>query len=145
MNTAKQNPRTCARKSIDQGKLTTSDLEVTYHSDAGETVALCRTSLTIHPGEFVRVLGPKLIGDLKASLLWEEFGTAVVFVTHDVDESIFLLARILVMSRAPGRIEKDIANPLPRPLDQMISSEAEFLEIKCEFMEITRAESMRTF
>lgn len=271
MNTAKQNPKTSARMAIDRGKLTTSDLEVTYHSDAGETVALSRTSLTIHPGEFVCVLGPsgcgkstllnviagfvkptggaaqldgssieqpgadrsmvfqqhsllpwktvraniglgpKLIGDLEASRtvdhflemvglqkyehhypdqlsggmqqrvgiaralatyprvllmdepfaaldyqtrlmmqesllnLWEEFGTTVVFVTHDVDESIFLSDRILVMSAAPGRIVKDIANPLPRPRDQMISSEAEFLEIKRECMEIIRTESMRIF
>ena len=77
--------------------------------------------------------------------LWEELGTTVVFVTHDVDEAIFLSDRILVMSASPGRIVKDIANPLPRPRDQMISSEPKFMAIKRDCMEIIRAESLRTF
>jgi NitT/TauT family transport system ATP-binding protein len=77
--------------------------------------------------------------------LWEEFGTTVVFVTHDVDEAIFLSDRILLMSASPGRIVKDIANPLPRPRTQMISSEAKFLEIKRDCMEIIRAEALSTF
>jgi len=77
--------------------------------------------------------------------LWEEFGTTVVFVTHDVDEAIFLSDRILLMSASPGRIVKDIANPLPRPRTQMISSEAKFLEIKRDCMKIIRTEALSTF
>lgn len=77
--------------------------------------------------------------------LWDELGTTVMFVTHDVDEAIFLSDRILVMSASPGRVVKDIANPLPRPRNQMISSEPEFLAIKRDCMEIIRAESLRGF
>jgi len=53
MNTAQQNEKTGVRKVTDKGEIRTDDLEVTYNSDAGQTVALSKTSLTIHPGEFV--------------------------------------------------------------------------------------------
>lgn len=76
--------------------------------------------------------------------LWAEFDSTVVFVTHDVDEAIFLSDRILVMSASPGRVVLDIENPLPRPRTQMVSSEPAFIELKKQCMEIIIAESMRS-
>lgn len=75
--------------------------------------------------------------------LWEKFGSTVVFVTHDVDEAVFLSDRILVMSASPGRIVLDITNPLPRPREQAIYSHEKFVEMKQQCMSIIRNESMK--
>ncbi len=47
--------------------------------------------------------------------LWERERQTVLFVTHDVDEAVFLGDRVIVMTPRPGRIRADIAVPLPRP------------------------------
>ena len=47
--------------------------------------------------------------------IWREFGTTVMFVTHDVDEAVFLADRILVMSSGPGEIIADVQVDIPRP------------------------------
>jgi NitT/TauT family transport system ATP-binding protein len=47
--------------------------------------------------------------------IWERDTKTVLFVTHAVDEAVFLSHRVLVMTAAPGRIKADIAVNLPRP------------------------------
>ena len=47
--------------------------------------------------------------------LWDELGQTVVFITHDIDEAIYLSDRILVLNRPPKGIYKDFNNELPRP------------------------------
>ncbi|MGP0092741.1 MAG: ABC transporter ATP-binding protein [Xanthobacteraceae bacterium] len=47
--------------------------------------------------------------------LWERDTKTVLFVTHSVDEAVYLADRVLVMTAAPGRIKADIAIDLPRP------------------------------
>jgi NitT/TauT family transport system ATP-binding protein len=49
----------------------------------------------------------------------EEFGVTVVFVTHDIDEAIYLADRVVVLSRAPGAVSEIIDVRLPRPRDQI--------------------------
>jgi NitT/TauT family transport system ATP-binding protein len=56
------------------------------------------------------------VGNFFLSLLAESQQT-VVFVTHDIEEAVVLADRVLVMSHGPGRIECEIAVPLPRPRD----------------------------
>jgi len=50
--------------------------------------------------------------------VWERFGQTVLFVTHDVDEAIYLSERVLVMSPRPGTIALALDVPLPRPREQ---------------------------
>lgn len=47
--------------------------------------------------------------------IWQEIGFTVFFITHNIEESVFLGDRIVVMASRPGRIEAVIDNPLPRP------------------------------
>lgn len=62
--------------------------------------------------------------------LWSKERKTVVFVTHDVDEAIYLADRVVVMSRRPGRIREILKINLPRPRNVDIKVSEEFGEIK---------------
>ena len=57
--------------------------------------------------------------------IWEGSGKTVLFVTHDIDEAIYLADRVLIMSAGPGTIkaEYQVTAPRPRPTDFLISEE----------------------
>ena len=77
--------------------------------------------------------------------IWSEFSTTVVFVTHDVDESVFLADRILLMSASPGEIVAEIDNPLPRPRSPEMATRRDYVEIKQKCLDVIRSESLRAF
>ena len=77
--------------------------------------------------------------------IWHQVGTTVVFVTHDIDEAIFLADRILVMSASPGRIVQEIAVDIGRPRSPEMMVEDRVVEIKRQSLEIIRRESTRAF
>ena len=66
--------------------------------------------------------------------VWKDTGRTVLFITHDVDESIFLSDRVLVMSPRPGRVVADIVNPLARPRDIATLTDPTFNELKARVM-----------
>ena len=55
--------------------------------------------------------------------IWSNAALTVLFVTHDIDEAIYLSDRVLVLGSRPGRIIADIGIDLPRPRDQIESKE----------------------
>jgi NitT/TauT family transport system ATP-binding protein len=55
--------------------------------------------------------------------IWSSTALTVLFVTHDIDEAIYLSDRVLVLGSRPGRIIADIPIDLPRPRDQIESKE----------------------
>lgn len=77
--------------------------------------------------------------------IWKKFGTTVLFVTHDVDEAVFLADRVLVMSAAPGRIIRDLKIELPRPRDPDMATDPVYIKAKKECLKYIRAESLRAF
>jgi NitT/TauT family transport system ATP-binding protein len=77
--------------------------------------------------------------------IWNDFGTTVLFVTHDVDEAIFLADRVLVMSASPGRIIADLRVELARPRIPEMTGEQTFFELKKKCIAYIRAESVKAF
>ena len=77
--------------------------------------------------------------------IWKEFKTTVVFVTHDIDEAIFLADRVLVMSASPGRIIADIQIELDRPREADVITSDLFIEYKKQCFALIQEESMRAF
>lgn len=77
--------------------------------------------------------------------IWSHFGTTVVFVTHDVDEAVFLSDRILLMSASPGKVIADIKNTLPRPRDQRMATDKEFTDLRAECLTLIREQSRKAF
>jgi NitT/TauT family transport system ATP-binding protein len=55
--------------------------------------------------------------------VWERYGITVVFVTHDIDESVYLGDRVIVLGHAPATVARDIPIDLPRPRDQLETKE----------------------
>ena len=62
------------------------------------------------------------------------WGKTIVFVTHDVDEAIFLSDRIIVMSPRPGRVRADLRVDLPQPRTLEQKLDPEFLRLKREIV-----------
>jgi NitT/TauT family transport system ATP-binding protein len=62
--------------------------------------------------------------------IWKKVDVTILFITHDLDESIYLSDRILVLGVNPGGIREFIENPVPRPRspDQFLTPE--FLALK---------------
>jgi len=77
--------------------------------------------------------------------IWSSFGITVLFVTHDIDEAIFLSDRVLIMSAGPGRMISDVTVDLPRPRRPEVTAEPGFVEIKRQCMARIRAESLKAF
>ncbi|MEO3387505.1 ABC transporter ATP-binding protein [Mesorhizobium sp. CAU 1741] len=75
--------------------------------------------------------------------IWEADRKTVLFVTHDIEEAIFLGSRCVVMSARPGRIKADIAIPLPHPRHYRMKAEADFLDLKVRLTEEIREEAMK--
>ena len=70
--------------------------------------------------------------------IWGKIPTTTVFVTHDIDEALFLADRIVVMSARPGRVIEDIALPFARPRSQDLVTEPEFVRLKRHVMQLLR-------
>jgi ABC-type nitrate/sulfonate/bicarbonate transport system ATPase subunit len=62
--------------------------------------------------------------------IWEESSSTILFVTHDVDEAIYLGDRIYVMSARPGTIMEEIAVPFPHPREPAVKQRREFQDLQ---------------
>jgi len=73
--------------------------------------------------------------------LWHELHMTVVFVTHDVDEAVFLSDRVIVLTRRPATIKAEIHIDLPRPRTTEVLTTPEFTRYKREALELLLSES----
>jgi ABC-type nitrate/sulfonate/bicarbonate transport system ATPase subunit len=72
--------------------------------------------------------------------IWESERKTVLFVTHDIDEAIFMGSRVMVMSARPGRIKCDLTVPLAHPRHYSMKTTAVFSELKAQLTEEIRIE-----
>jgi len=75
--------------------------------------------------------------------VWEELHKTILFVTHDVEEAIFLSDRVFVMTARPGKIKAEIDIPLPRPRSYELKSTEAFLNLKQQALTLIREEAIK--
>ena len=72
--------------------------------------------------------------------IWEKEKKTVLFVTHDIDEAVFMGSRVVVMSARPGRIKLDRPVPIAHPRHYSVKTTSAFAELKAELTEQVRTE-----
>ena len=75
--------------------------------------------------------------------IWERERKTVLFVTHDIDEAIFMASRVVVMSARPGRIKADIPVGFPHPRPYTLRTTAAFIDLKQKLIDEIRVEALR--
>ena len=75
--------------------------------------------------------------------IWELHKKTVLFVTHDIDEAIFMANRCAVFSARPGRIKNELAIDLPYPRHYTVKTTPRFSELKARVTEDIRVETLR--
>jgi NitT/TauT family transport system ATP-binding protein len=101
-----------------------------------QRVAIART-LAVRPevilmDEPFGALDAQTRSDMQELLLriWDESGSTILFVTHDVEEAIYLADRIFIMSSRPGTIVEDLPVPFSRPRNPDVRRKPEFHELQ---------------
>jgi len=77
--------------------------------------------------------------------LWEALGISVLFITHDIDEAIFLSDRVYVMTARPGTVKQVLDIPLARPRVSTMTGSQIFLNVRSHLRELISEESKRAF
>jgi len=115
-----------------------------------QRVAIART-LALEPeillmDEPFGALDSQARGTMQEGLLdiWAKTKKTVLFVTHDVEEAIFLSDTIYVSTARPGKIRTKVQIPFQRPRDYHLKQSMEFLNIKNQIMDILRNEYLET-
>jgi ABC-type nitrate/sulfonate/bicarbonate transport system ATPase subunit len=75
--------------------------------------------------------------------IWETDKKTVLFVTHDIEEAIFLGNRVVVMTARPGRIKSDLRIDLPHPRVYTMKTTPEFAALKARLTEEIRIEAIK--
>jgi len=99
-----------------------------------QRVAICR-ALVQNPGLLLMdepfgaldaLTREQMIIDLQS--MWLSVGNTVIFITHSIDEAVFLADRVLVMSPRPGRVDLDLRIDMPRPRGWKDRFDARFVD-----------------
>ncbi len=77
------------------------------------------------------------------SRIWDRTRKTVIFVTHDIDEAIYLADRVIVFTARPGRIKQDVKIELPRPRGPDIRKSPEYTQYRNLIWDLLREEVMR--
>jgi NitT/TauT family transport system ATP-binding protein len=77
--------------------------------------------------------------------IWKQFGVTILFITHDIDESVYLGQRVLILSNSPTVVQEDLKIDLPDERDQLSTrASPRFAELRSRvFAQIQRAKAPR--
>jgi len=75
--------------------------------------------------------------------IWQGFQRTVLFVTHDIEEALYLSDRVIVFTARPGRIKADIRVDLPRPRHAGVRKTPEFMNYHTQIWDMLRDEVLR--
>jgi NitT/TauT family transport system ATP-binding protein len=73
--------------------------------------------------------------------LWERTGKTIVFVTHDIEEAVYLGDRVVVLTARPARVKEEVAIRLPRPRDITVKKSVACLEYRNHVWDLIRGEA----
>lgn len=76
--------------------------------------------------------------------IWEENRKSILFITHDIEEALFLSDRILVLSEKPATVKTEVQVPFPRPRTEDLLLSGPFLHMKRDIYESLRSERRST-
>ncbi len=76
--------------------------------------------------------------------IWTRQKKTVLFITHQIDEAVFLADRVIVMGTRPGRIKREFAVPFARPRSLSVKRDPEFLKINDEIWGLIEEEAARS-
>ncbi len=75
--------------------------------------------------------------------IWLETGKTVLFVTHDIEEAVYLADRVILFSSRPGQIKATVPTPLPRPRSLELKKSAAFIELRNQLWDLLREEVLK--
>ena len=75
--------------------------------------------------------------------IWQKTPKTILFVTHDIDEALFLGDRVYVMTARPGRLRAEVSVALPRPRTLLVTTSDEFVSTKRRVLSMIREEAER--
>ncbi|MEH6693291.1 MAG: ABC transporter ATP-binding protein [Pseudorhizobium pelagicum] len=75
--------------------------------------------------------------------IWEREQKTVVFVTHDIEEAVFMASRVVTMTARPGRIKSITPVDIPHPRHYTVKASPEFSELRLKLTEEIRAEAIQ--
>jgi len=76
--------------------------------------------------------------------VWRDSKKTIIFITHDVDEAIFLAEKVLVLSHRPSTILEYVSIPLPEKRTYEMMGEPEIIRLRTELFKIIRQESQKS-
>jgi ABC-type nitrate/sulfonate/bicarbonate transport system ATPase subunit len=66
--------------------------------------------------------------------VWQRFGQTILFITHDVEEAVFLADRVLVLSPRPASVKLELPVTLPRPREGVDAFSAEMVALEAKLL-----------
>lgn len=75
--------------------------------------------------------------------IWGDFKKTVLFITHDIDEAIFLSDEIYILTQRPGTVKEKVAVPLQRPRNEQTILSQDFIELKKHVLNVLKSDDKK--